>query len=330
MAVEDLRVEAEGLPKARQAPFSRADLPACLPAGLPACLRASGPAQQPARVGSQVLIGIPAPGALALGACRLRRPGQGSLVSLVGLGELGHAAPELSVLPTLLRPGDLKPDPAPTHQSHADRRTAVPKGARERTSGHRRARAHRLGVRRAGGQPAWPPGGPSAPPPGQPAPSGSWIRLQKSSCCTGPEPVAGQAGTLGEPHCDSVGWQASPAHGWFSGRILACHAGGPGSIPGPCRGQSPFGPAPRGSCARTSPVPSRLPRGRTTHIHAHAHIHLTTARPLPACLPACRLLLRQSPQSHPRSRRGPPPRSNSRKLIAHFKALAIVSSPCPR
>ena len=23
-------------------------------------------------------------------------------------------------------------------------------------------------------------------------------------------------------------------HGWFSGRILACHAGGPGSIPGPC------------------------------------------------------------------------------------------------
>ena len=24
-------------------------------------------------------------------------------------------------------------------------------------------------------------------------------------------------------------------HGWFSGRILACHAGGPGSIPGPCK-----------------------------------------------------------------------------------------------
>ena len=23
-----------------------------------------------------------------------------------------------------------------------------------------------------------------------------------------------------------------PVHGWFSGRILACHAGGPGSIPG--------------------------------------------------------------------------------------------------
>ena len=24
-------------------------------------------------------------------------------------------------------------------------------------------------------------------------------------------------------------------HWWFSGRILACHAGGPGSIPGQCR-----------------------------------------------------------------------------------------------
>ena len=26
----------------------------------------------------------------------------------------------------------------------------------------------------------------------------------------------------------------SSAHWWFSGRILACHAGGPGSIPGQC------------------------------------------------------------------------------------------------
>ena len=24
-------------------------------------------------------------------------------------------------------------------------------------------------------------------------------------------------------------------HWWFSGRILACHAGGPGSIPGQCK-----------------------------------------------------------------------------------------------
>ena len=26
----------------------------------------------------------------------------------------------------------------------------------------------------------------------------------------------------------------STKHWWFSGRILACHAGGPGSIPGQC------------------------------------------------------------------------------------------------
>ena len=27
---------------------------------------------------------------------------------------------------------------------------------------------------------------------------------------------------------------ASSKHRWFSGRMLACHAGGPGSIPGRC------------------------------------------------------------------------------------------------
>ena len=31
----------------------------------------------------------------------------------------------------------------------------------------------------------------------------------------------------------------SSAHRWFSGRMLACHAGGPGSIPGRCK-FSPF------------------------------------------------------------------------------------------
>ncbi len=29
--------------------------------------------------------------------------------------------------------------------------------------------------------------------------------------------------------------QLSSQHCWFSGRMLACHAGGPGSIPGQCR-----------------------------------------------------------------------------------------------
>ena len=29
-------------------------------------------------------------------------------------------------------------------------------------------------------------------------------------------------------------------HGWFSGRILTCHAGGPGLFPGPCSYSVPF------------------------------------------------------------------------------------------
>ena len=35
---------------------------------------------------------------------------------------------------------------------------------------------------------------------------------------------------------EQVGSQilAESKHWWFSGRILACHAGGPGSIPGQC------------------------------------------------------------------------------------------------
>ncbi len=33
--------------------------------------------------------------------------------------------------------------------------------------------------------------------------------------------------------CRSVTYHSS-GHWWFSGRILACHAGGPGSIPGQC------------------------------------------------------------------------------------------------
>ena len=32
------------------------------------------------------------------------------------------------------------------------------------------------------------------------------------------------------PHLRIIAWQ----HRWFSGRMLACHAGGPGSIPGRC------------------------------------------------------------------------------------------------
>ena len=37
-------------------------------------------------------------------------------------------------------------------------------------------------------------------------------------------------------------WKVSLSlvHGWFSGRSLACHAGGPGCFPGPCSHSVPF------------------------------------------------------------------------------------------
>ena len=35
--------------------------------------------------------------------------------------------------------------------------------------------------------------------------------------------------------CDKSFMSHQKLHWWFSGRILACHAGGPGSIPGQCR-----------------------------------------------------------------------------------------------
>ena len=47
---------------------------------------------------------------------------------------------------------------------------------------------------------------------------------------------------LGDGHHDALQDEADPGgfgislHWWFSGRILACHAGGPGSIPGQCIG----------------------------------------------------------------------------------------------
>ena len=36
-------------------------------------------------------------------------------------------------------------------------------------------------------------------------------------------------------------------HWWFSGRILACHAGGPGSIPGQCSSLNLFDSFPKSS-----------------------------------------------------------------------------------
>ena len=44
---------------------------------------------------------------------------------------------------------------------------------------------------------------------------------------------------LAPSHIDFVGKRVTQ-HRWFSGRMLACHAGGPGSIPGRCKHFSLF------------------------------------------------------------------------------------------
>ena len=43
------------------------------------------------------------------------------------------------------------------------------------------------------------------------------------------------------PHLKLINiWCFVSKHRWFSGRMLACHAGGPGSIPGRCNSFSPL------------------------------------------------------------------------------------------
>ena len=64
-------------------------------------------------------------------------------------------------------------------------------------------------------------------------------------------------------------------HWWFSGRILACHAGGPGSIPGPCRVQSLLVFTP------TLPLDSLRCTPHLLHIHRHTPLgHWATAHTL--------------------------------------------------
>ncbi|XP_038442386.1 basic proline-rich protein-like [Canis lupus familiaris] len=108
------------------------------------------------------------------------------------------------------------------------------------------------------------PWAPRAGPSPSPSPSPSPRRI-----CTGAEPVlqtagpppapaqrvltTGRAGTTTSAAGEAVWWPPPPVHGWFSGRILACHAGGPGSIPGPCSAPPPFGRArPASSRTRSS------------------------------------------------------------------------------
>ena len=112
-------------------------------------------------------------------------------------------------------------------------------------------------------------------------------------------------------------------HGWFSGRILACHAGGPGSIPGPCSHSVPFwshgaAPQPNWVC------PLKRARGS-----APANAGL---------LPAARCLSHADAQDpsppHPQkallpSLRGPKPCGLSRPCVQAPFLRVLASSPGP-
>ena len=72
----------------------------------------------------------------------------------------------------------------------------------------------------------------------------------------------------GQPRWGNVGRQRPPVHGWFSGRILACHAGGPGSIPGPCNSSVLF-------WSRALALPA--PPGPTTALASSPAAHRPTS-----------------------------------------------------
>ncbi|XP_048962860.1 basic proline-rich protein-like [Canis lupus dingo] len=173
--------------------------------------------------------------------------------------------------------------------------------------------------------------GPSPSPSSSPSPSPRRI-------CTGAEPVlqtagpppapaqrvltTGRAGTTTSAAGEAVWWPPPPVHGWFSGRILACHAGGPGSIPGPCSAPPPFGRArapgflahalkPQGLslnqlCSRRGPCPPAPPRF-----------------PLPTCL--FWSLARGRQPWPPRSTRLPPRDA----LYGHLAAVSFKHGPLP-
>ena len=88
-------------------------------------------------------------------------------------------------------------------------------------------------------------------------------------------PATEAAGAAGEALCGPRPW----VHGWFSGRILACHAGGPGSIPGPCNAPSPFGPAaPTARYASSLPPSEHLAKATSAPLWGPAH---APSRPRP-------------------------------------------------
>ncbi|XP_038445143.1 basic proline-rich protein-like [Canis lupus familiaris] len=132
--------------------------------------------------------------------------------------------------------------------------------------------------------------------------------------------TTGRAGTTTSAAGEAVWWPPPPVHGWFSGRILACHAGGPGFDSRPMQRAAPFWPRapgflahalkPQGLslnqlCSRRGPCPPAPPRF-----------------PLPTCLFWSLARGRQPwpPRSHPAARPLPPD-------VAQVPARPHVSLP---
>ena len=116
----------------------------------------------------------------------------------------------------------------------------------------------------------------------------------------------------------SGGHRRPSAHGWFSGRILACHAGGPGSIPGPCRRSVPFWcPQPQSGAG----FPSCHTQG-TGPATARSPPHL----PAPV-LPMQTL----PPHTHPGARPPGPDTSQAQPLFRSdpFLVLVLFLTPTP-
>ena len=101
-------------------------------------------------------------------------------------------------------------------------------------------------------------------------------------------------------------------HGWSSGRILACHAGGPGSIPGPCNPSVPF-------WSRTAaPEPSEVCplKGAQGSAPATAGCHLPPAAS-PTQLPTTPPAPTHGPAAKPPWPR-PPVRPDTSLVVAGF------------
>ena len=127
-------------------------------------------------------------------------------------------------------------------------------------------------------------------------------------------PATEAAGAAGEALCGPRPW----VHGWFSGRILACHAGGPGSIPGPCNAPSPFGPAaPTARYASSLPPSEHLAKATSAPLWGPAH---APSRPRP-----CRTFPSSSLARSPWGQNSARPGAKGPAPPAHTPALPFFS-----